>query len=144
MSKPVLSELEYNADDVASAILQKADLSITNENLGVTDISSEFTFASGWQLEAHETIAYAFNGFVFININCVHVGGSPSSGENIGSISDSDYHPITKTTMPSIGNQADSSYAIIFETDGDISQLSPVNEGSTNFHVVCNGFYRYA
>ena len=30
MSKPILSELEYNADDVASAILSKADLSITN------------------------------------------------------------------------------------------------------------------
>ena len=31
MSKPILSELEYNADDVASAILSKADLSITSK-----------------------------------------------------------------------------------------------------------------
>ena len=144
MSKPVLSELEYNADDVASAILQKADLSITNENLGVTDISSLFTFASGWALEAHAIIAYAFNGFVFVAINCFHAGGAPSSGENLATISDSDYYPITKTTMPSIGNEADSSNAIIFDTDGDILQYSPQNEGAAHFYVVCNGFYRYA
>ena len=143
MSKPILSELEYNADDVASAILSKADLSITNEDLGVTDISSSFSFQSGWQSEFHGILAYSFNGFVFINVSCVHPDGTPSSDEVMISCSDSDYHPSTKFSAPNISKEGDSNTAIIFTTDGDIECKGPLNEGGTAFYVVFNAFYRY-
>tara|TARA_Y100001963_G_C6729534_1_gene423141 strand:- start:705 stop:1139 length:435 start_codon:yes stop_codon:yes gene_type:complete len=144
MPKPVLSDSLFNADDVATAVLSEANLQVTNSQLGVTDISSNYSFDSGWQAEAHGIIAYAFNGFVFININCVHPGGSPTTGEGLVTNSNSDYHPIEKTTMPSIANEADSAYSVVFQTNGNIDQLSPYNPGSSNFHIVVNGFYRYA
>jgi hypothetical protein len=144
MPRPVLSETTFNSDNIATSILQQANLQITNSQLGVTDISSNFSFNSGWQAEAHDIIAYAFNGFVYININCVHPGGSPTTGEVFVTNSNSDYYPITKTTMPSIANEADSAYSVLFRTNGNIDQLSPYNPGSSNFHIVVNGFYRYA
>ena len=48
-----------------------------------------FSIASGWAQTDHAIIAYAFNGFVFVNINCYHAGSSPDGGENIATISDS-------------------------------------------------------
>lgn len=142
MSKPVLSELEYNADDVASAILSQADLSIANDDLGVLDISSSFSFDSGWQAEAHGIIAYKFMGFVFVNINCVHLNGNPVSGEGIGSVNNSSYRPSAKQTLPSIANEADSNAYVCFQTNGNIDQFNPEPSGSSHFYLCINGWYR--
>ena len=46
MPKPVLSDSLFNADDVATAILDEANLQVTNQNLGVTDITSSFVINS--------------------------------------------------------------------------------------------------
>ena len=79
MSKPVLSELEYNADDVASAILSSADLSVTNEDFGVTDHSSIFTFQTGWS--DTNAICYGFNGFMFCSLTALHADATPGDEE---------------------------------------------------------------
>ena len=142
MPKPILSDSLFNADDVATAVLSKANLQITNSQLGVIDISASISYTSGWQNELHSPIAYYFNGFVFININCVHVGGTPGSTEALATISDSTYIPSGTVSFPSIGYQGDSNYSIIIDSNGDIKQYTPQNLGNVNHYVVFNGFYR--
>ena len=118
MSKPVLSELEYNADDVAAAILSVADLSITNENLGVTDARSELSYESGWALNVPgvENLLYCFNGFAFISLNVYHAGSEPASGETLMTIDNSDYHPVEKTSFPTNGYQGDTAQYLLLHS----------------------------
>tara|TARA_B100000686_G_scaffold257181_1_gene269177 strand:+ start:621 stop:1055 length:435 start_codon:yes stop_codon:yes gene_type:complete len=142
MSKPILSELEYNADDVASAILQQADLSITNEDLGVSDKSSLFTFESGWS--STEALCFSFNGFMFVQLACQHDGSTPGTTEQFCVISDSNYHPAYDCNMTSIAYEGDSVNSINFQTNGNIRITHPLNQGGDNFFVKCNGWYRYA
>ena len=139
MSKPVLSELEYNADDVASAILQKADLSVTNEDLGVTDQSSNFAAESGWSITNKQI--YSFNGFMFISFTAQY-GSTPSNGDALVEITDEDIRPTTNTIFPSISYEVDTVNCIVVQTNGEIIVSHPSNPGS-EFHVAINGFYRY-
>ncbi len=142
MPKPILSELEYNASDVASAILSKADLSVTNENLGVADIESEFTVESGWAFGSNKQ-AYTFNGFVFLSILCTHAGGLPSHGEKIFSVSSS-YKAITATDINTISHEGDLAFRTRADTDGGFYLDNPKEGGSDNtFYVLLNGFYRF-
>ena len=142
MPKPILSDSLFNADDVATAVLSKANLQIANNQLNVTDISSSISYETGWQTEVHDPIAWYFMGFVFININCVHTGGTPGTFEALATISDSNYRPSSDVSFPSIGYQGDSNYSIIIKSNGDICQYYPQNQGNTNQYVVFNGFYR--
>ena len=143
MSKPILSELEYNADDVASAILSKADLSITNDNLGVTDVSSSYTLQSGWTNEINPLIAYRFMGFIFLNISVSHSGGSPSDQESIYSIDDDDFKPADVQSFPTVGHSRDLAYGVVVHTDGNIKIYYPDNpSGDATFYVTVNGWYR--
>tara|TARA_Y100000593_G_scaffold92703_1_gene185166 strand:+ start:1177 stop:1611 length:435 start_codon:yes stop_codon:yes gene_type:complete len=143
MSKPILSELEYNADDVASAILLKADLSIANDDLGVTDVSSSYTLQSGWANEVNALIAYRFMGFIFLNINVKHAGGSPGDSESIYTIDDDDLDPATNQSLPTVGYGRDLAYCIVIHTDGNIKIVVPDNPASdADFYVNANGWYR--
>ena len=142
MSKPILSELEYNASDVASEILSKADLSLTNENLGVTDHSSIFTFESGWSYT--EKICYGFNGFMFVCLYAHHAAGTPASPETFCSISDSDYHPNETIFAPTVSYEGDTAQYVCFYTYGDIKVHHAVNLGDSAWNVCVNAWYRYA
>jgi len=142
MSKPILSELEYNASDVASAILSKADLSVTNEDLGVTDRSSLFTIQAGWS--SGDLSAYSFNGFMFISAYFSHSGGEPDNGETVWVISDSDFFPTELISMPSISYEGDNALRMQFQTDGDVTVSWATDTGSSSTWYGCiNGFYRF-
>tara|TARA_Y100000310_G_C20621536_1_gene783595 strand:+ start:315 stop:752 length:438 start_codon:yes stop_codon:yes gene_type:complete len=142
MSKPILSELEYNASDVASAILSQADLSVTNEDFGVTDISSEYTATSGWNINSDST-AFSFNGFIFVSFLLNHAGGEPSDGEKFMDVS-ADYKPVAKSFFPTVSHQADTGYNVSAKTDGGFYIALPHAPGAdVSFYVVFNGFYRY-
>mgnify|MGYP001251765464 CR=1 FL=1 len=142
MSKPVLSELEYNASDVASAILSKADLSVTNEDLGVTDQSSLFTFQSGWA-ETNK-FCYSFNGFMFVCLTCKHSDSDPGNPETFCVISDSDYYPIETMFAPTVSYQGDTAQYVILGSDGDIKVQHFLNQSHSSYYMAVNCWYRYA
>ena len=144
MSKPILSELEYNADDVASAILSKADLSVTNEDLGVNDRSSLFEAESGFT-SGFFKVAYSFNGFMFLSLFAQNTS-VPSNGTKMVQMSDSDFYPSTNTRFPSVSYQADSSQYVEARNDGGLYLSWPTSAGGddTNFYITINGFFRYS
>ena len=142
MPKPVLSDSLFNADDVATAILSEANLQITNQQLGVSDISSSFVNQSGFVDHQHSNRAFHFNGFVFINFNIVHNGGAPSTGETCVSITDSSYHPSSMYSFPTISYQGDYANSFYITTSGEIKISHPGNQGNSDFFMVLNGFYR--
>lgn len=139
MSKPILSELEYNASDVAAAILDKADLSVTNQDFAVTSVSSLFTAVSGTSINTQ--LAYSFNGFMFISCSG-NVSSTPSEGTSIMSI-DSGYTPIANTVFPTISYQGDLANFIRFNTNNDVTVHSVENVHNTNWFFCLNGFYRH-
>lgn len=141
MAKPILSELEYNADDVASAILSQADLSVTNEDLGVTDRSSDFSIQSGWS--DNYSAFYSFNGFMFVMFYASHAGGVPDHMEAIFSNSNDDTRTSEVYVFPSVGSEGDTSANIRALTDGDIVVSAPVGAGDPGYFVNINGWYRF-
>jgi len=140
MPKPVLSDSLFNANDVATAILDSAELSVTNQDLGVVDRSSLFTFASGW---AGTKIAFSFNGFMFLNINCNHAGGTPADAETMLSTSDASFYADQAYFMPTLGYEGDRGTYVRIGTDGIINVHNPVNLSNANFYVLANGWYRF-
>lgn len=141
MSKPILSELEYNADDVASAILSKADLAVTNEDLGVTNQSSIVSYGEGWAGDTENW--FSFNGFMFVSGRIYHSGGEPDTGETVITITDPDLFPEDNFLVPGMGTGPDTSNYLRFEIDGDMKIYSPANTGSTTWQCTYSGFYRY-
>tara|TARA_Y100001963_G_scaffold93375_1_gene128542 strand:+ start:1119 stop:1547 length:429 start_codon:yes stop_codon:yes gene_type:complete len=141
MSKPVLSELEYNASDVASAILSKADLSVTNEDLGVTDRSSLFVYQSGW--DDQNKVCYSFNGFMFCSFLVKHSDTTPDNPETFCVISDSDFYPTETVYAPTVSYEGDLAFNITFNSDGNIKVHIPVNINNNSFYICVNAWYRY-
>ena len=141
MSKPILSELEYNASDVASAILENADLSVTNQDFGVADCSDDFTIQTGFSESGLQ--AYSFNGFMFIMMS-VYSASTPDNGDNIYYNSNQDKRPSEVTFMPSISYQGDSANQITFNTNGYIVVSHPYNPQGGDWNAVVNGWYRFA
>ena len=140
MSKPILSELEYNASDVASAILSTADLQITNDFFAVTDRSSIFTIDSSWT--KNSCIAYSFNGFMFVNWY-VWKSSTPSNGEQFGTITDSDFRPSVTVSIPVIGHEGDTSEHVTINSSGEIEVHSAENVGNSAWYCVANFWYRF-
>ncbi len=139
MPKPVLSDSLFNAGDVAEAVLSEASLQITNENLGVTDISSSFSPSSGIGWNAGNF--YKFNGFVFISV-LITKASTPSESEVLATITDSNNRPVSDFYFPVSGYQGDSAERIKFEPGGSIKVQTPVNPSPTSWYVTLNGFYR--
>ena len=139
MPKPILSDSLFNAEDVATAIVNEANLQITNENLGVTTVTDLVTLISGYTMT--EIVSYAFNGFMFVSM---HGYGSPiSHGFKIGDIN-TNYTPIADTFFPVISVGPDSATLLQFKTNDTITVNGPDNMGSSNWYFTINGFYRYA
>lgn len=139
MPKPVLSDSLFNADDVATAVLAEANLQITNDNLGVSVISSIHSLEPGWSVSSFRLIY--FNGFVYWSGLYSHAGGIPNNGEVFAVINDADYRPTDDYVFPSTGYQADSNYRIRVATNGNIIVDDPVNQGQANYYIVVNGFW---
>ena len=143
MPKPVLSDSLFNAGDVATAVLNEADLQITNENLAVTNISSNFSFQNSYS-EWYGFQCYAFMGFVFISFGCAKNYSNVSSGDVIASLDDSDYYPSAGMNLVTVGYQGDLAERIFIGTNGEIQVAGPINAGSdNNFYILVNGWYKY-
>ena len=139
MSKPILSELEYNADDVASAILSNADLSVTNEDLGVVDVSDQFTIQGDFS-EWHTLYAFKFNGFVFLNASLYQDDVSATSGNlylmTAAVTPENEYHCGTAS------HHGDTAEYIKIDNDGYIKYNNMWDQGSSYWHVLLNCWYR--
>ena len=140
MSKPILSELEYNASDVASAILENAELSVTNQDFAVSDRASIFVTATGWNLDNHNF--YSFNGFMFCS-GRFYKATDPSNGETVCNINDSGLYPNSLYAFPSISHEGDYMQRLEFDTDGSLAVVNPVNQGGDYFYITFNGWYRF-
>ena len=142
MSKPILSELEYNASDVASAILASADLSVTNQDFGVTDITDQITAGTDVTLYTDRTIAFSFNGFVFLSVG--GYGPSDIATNDVLLTFSNSYHPSNDYTFTTISHQADSAYVVVAkESDGTFRVIDPINNSGNSFYFGFNGFFRY-
>jgi len=144
MSKPILSELEYNADDVASAILQQADLSVTNEDFGVADRSSLFVINSSNIGSMDDLKAYSFNGFMFVQGRFGNSGSAPTSGDTLATISDSDFYPTYNAIAPVVSYQGDTASRFEIDTSGNLYVLDPTSAGDSHWRCTFNLWYRYA
>ena len=140
MPKPVLSDSLFNADDVATAILDNANLAVANSLFTVTDISS--SIANTYSNINQALCAYAYNGFVFINISGYN-NSPPSNGTTLYTITDSDYYPDKSYYFPTIAYQGDSAMYVEITTSDLLKVVWPRNLGDTTFYVMINGFYRY-
>jgi hypothetical protein len=139
MPKPILSDSLFNADDVATAVLAEANLQISNNNLGTTDISDQFTIQTGFIWNNKHVLF--FNGFVFFSGYFTHNSGTPNNQETFVTIDNSDYRPQSHYVCNSIGYQADSSNRIIIAPNGNMQIYDPVNPGISTFHFTINFVY---
>lgn len=142
MPKPVLSDSLFNASDVASAILNEADLSSIGNTFAVVDRTSLFTAQNSYILSSNGAGAYSFNGFMFVNFRIERSGGAVSG--TCVSISDSNFYPTKLHTMPTISHEGDRANYVAFNTSGDIDMHLPSDQGSSAFFSVINGWYRFA
>ena len=139
MPKPVLSDSLFNAGDVATAVLAEANLQVANSDLGVTDKSSIFVVQSG--TTSYASKAFAFNGFMFINL--YFNISSPTNPQEMYHISDSDYYPNATCYYPTISYNQDSAQYIEITTSGVVKVVEPYNP-SGGWNGVINGWYRFA
>ena len=143
MSKPILSELEYNASDVASAILSTADLTITNEELGVTARDSIFVKQSAID-NFTRCVAYSFNGFMFFSGYFENDDEAPASDTTLVQISDSDFYPSTEVVFPVSSYQGDTATFGKITTSGGIAFIDPTSAGDDHWRATANFWYRFA
>tara|TARA_Y100000589_G_C27131727_1_gene620862 strand:+ start:395 stop:838 length:444 start_codon:yes stop_codon:yes gene_type:complete len=143
MPKPVLSDSLFNADDVATAVLAEANLQIANSNLGVTNITNKFNYASGITNWFSSPIAYYFNGFVFLNFAVKKDSGTITDTSDVLIINDPDYYPNQNQPLggyygPNVQDGGD-----IFEvrTTGGIRIVNTYNQSATVHYTLINGFY---
>ena len=142
MPKPVLSDSLFNADNVATAILNEANLQIASSDLGVVDRTSLFTPTNSYTLPTlTHAGAYSFNGFMFVNFRLSRTGGAKNS---CMTISDSNFYPIEVTSMPTISHEGDRANYVEFDTSGNINISLGSDQGSSTFYVIFNGWYRFA
>ena len=145
MPKPVLSDSLFNADDVATAVLAEANLQVTNNDLGVSDITDQFTVNSNWLTGGtypNKLIAYHFNGFVFFGLHIYKQNATPTTGEVIVTIDNADYRPGTTFSAPTVSHEGDTAMHVQILTNGDITINYAVNAGGSNFSVLVNCFWR--
>ena len=143
MPKPVLSDSLFNAEDVATAILNKANLQVANNELGVSNINGSYQYVNGaLHGETGTSVSiYYFMGFVFL-ADYIFMHSAPASGSNVAQITNSDYFPLAKTFLNISRYQGDTAEYMSIETNGDIRINNPHNAGSTGYYMVFNGVYR--
>lgn len=137
MPKPVLSDSLFNADDVATAVLDEANLQVSNSFFAVTTVTDLFTLSSPYTID--NEVFYVFNKFAFV---CMSFDSSSvSNGDIMGSIN-SDYLPVVDVVFPVTGYQGDTANYIKVKTNGDIQLSHPDNTGGSHFYGSINGWYR--
>jgi hypothetical protein len=141
MPRPVLSETTFNSDNIATSILQQANLQITNENLGVSDISSDFTKASDISVNDSDIQAYKFNGFVFLTAGLYH-DGDMANNDLIATIGSSVNYPATNTVLVSLGHGGDYAHFVKADSTGSLRIIHPYNVDGNTYYINFNGFYK--
>lgn len=144
MPRPVLSETTFNSDNIATSILQQANLQITSNQLGVTDITSEFVRNSNWDQNGEGDHVFHFNGFVFYNLGANNKSSfSPSNGNVVWNIG-SDYHPSNSFQTNTSTHQGDTTANIVINTSGEILIGTPFQPSGSDsaLRIIINGWYR--
>ena len=142
MPKPVLSDSLFNADDVATAVLQEANLQVTNSDLGVVDRTSLFIKTS--DIDTFTNVkAYSFNGFMFLQAILIKDNSSPAQHTDLAYINDSDFYPLYEVKFSTTSYQGDSTYNGYITTGGKIRVEGPSNEGDVHWRGVFNCWYRF-
>jgi hypothetical protein len=140
MPRPVLSETTFNSSNIASAILEQADLSVTSEDLGVVDRSSVFTPDSNYSV-IHK-VMYSFNGFMFVSYQSYRTG-TPAHQSGVMTITDSDFFPNQTYHVSTIGWQGDVAEHCSINTNGNINIHNPTNVSHEYYYVQFNCWYRF-
>ena len=142
MPKPVLSDSLFNANDVATAVLDFAELSVTNQDFAVTDISSSFTKNSNFVYESGTALnAFSFNGFVFLSF-VMYTSTSVSTDDTIMTITESNYFPDRTYVTNSVSFEGDTVNFVTINTDGSMKIKHPHNAGVSSFSICINCHYR--
>ena len=142
MPKPILSDSLFNADDVATAIVNEANLQIANSSLQVTDVTDKFTRQTDINPSEDKDVCFKFMGFVFVNLSCMKTS-MPSHGTGLW-LMDSSIIPSQDYHMTSITHQADFAHMIVIGSTGHIVISQPGQFSGTDdtFRIVINGWYR--
>lgn len=141
MPKPVLSDSLFNASNVAEAIVDAVDFGVINTNLGVTDVSANFTNTSPYGAWAGNR-AFTMNGFVFIALTAYRSSSGASDGDEVFNITDSNLYPSQSYNINSVSHEGDTAERFVIQTSGNIIVKSPYNPGQSAFHVIINAWYR--
>ncbi len=139
MPKPVLSDSLFNADDVATAVLNNANLQIANNSLGVTDVSDQYTIVGSF-LTWHTLYAFKFMDFIFLNASTYQNNVGNASG-NLWSMT-SDVTPTNDYHCGTISHHGDTAEYIRIGSNGNISYSNMVDNSSSYWHVIINCWYR--
>ena len=139
MPKPILSDSLFNADDVATAILDKANLSVANTLFAVTDVTSKFVLDSSFNVW-YDNRCFEFNGFVFCSLSANYTGTPP--GLTVVYTMDSDIRPSQTYRVPQVSYQGDTTDFVEVNPNGNISIPSPTNEGVSTYYIMTNFWYR--
>ena len=137
MPKPVLSDSLFNAGDVATAVLNEADLQITNEELGLSDVSSSISFSSGF---SGTVVMKKFFKIVFVTINGNHDDGNPNQNETIATLG-SNLTPSVQVFFPTIAFQKDTAHYVYLNTSRQFKVSSPDATGDLPWYFVINGWF---
>ena len=109
-------------------------------SFGVTDKQSIFEVQS--ICTSSTKLAFAFNGFMFVNLNFA-LGSNPQSGDIAYKITDANFRPTADQFYPTQHYAGDEAQYIQIKTNGDIVAVAPVNP-SGGWNAVINGWYRFA
>ena len=146
MPKPVLSDSLFNSDDVATAILENANLQVTNSAFAITDFSDDIVLDSAFE---HQTtslnnppyVAIHFNSIVFMYGALRCSSSDAIDGATVLTVP-SAYYPHRLVACNTSSLDEDTARRIQINTSGVMSIVDPVNSGSGTFHMVFNFWYK--
>lgn len=141
MPKPVLSDSLFNADDVATAVLGEANLSITNSTFGITDVTSSFAMENNCLAWA-EDLCLKFQNIVFVNLSAILTFDPSTPDQKVYSITDSNLRPSDVVYLQSAYTyEGENATYYEIATNGDINIHRADNQGDTNFRFLMNNWY---
>lgn len=143
ISNTLKPQAQADADTLSDLVDDAPSADVLSLDLTVTDRSNKFDQQTGWLTNNHALRAYSFLGFMFVSINN-YTTSTPSSGDKVFQINDSDFYPNQRYSANTISYQRDSAFTLDITTSGEIIVYYPENPGSEAYHIVSSFWYRYA
>lgn len=141
MPKPILSDSLFNADDVATAILNEANLQIASGSLGVSDVSDHFTWTKFFTDSQYQTgRAHKFLNFIIFNYRGGEQFSSLGNYDTIGTMQPG-VRPTRDMSFNHTSHQGESSNTVIFQSNGEIKLDTPYDPGDSAYRLTLEGIY---